>query len=114
MKKTAVIGSQTYTNYKELEQVLDALDVKLIVSGGARGADRLAELYASARSLPIEVHEAKWDLYGKGAGFRRNIQIIDSCDEVVAFWNGRSPGTRHSITYAMSKHKKLIVVDIDD
>lgn len=93
---------------------MDVLGVELVVSGGARGADRLAEIYASYRSLPIEVHEAEWDKYGKRAGFRRNIQIIDSCDEVVAFWNGRSPGTRHSITYAMSKDKKITVIETDD
>lgn len=43
---------------------------------------------------------ADWDLYGKSAGFKRNVQMAEYADALVAFWDGASSGTKHMIETA--------------
>lgn len=76
----------------------------VVVHGGARGADALADQWTKDCALvsfggcgPIlcESHPADWDRYGRAAGHRRNQEMIDTkIDLVLAFPLGRSPGTR--------------------
>ena len=103
--KLAVIGSRSFHNYAFMCDILKWYDISSIISGGARGADKLAEQYAMEHSIPIKVFPANWDKYGKRAGFLRNEQIIDACDEVVAFWDSISSGTAHSLKLAEEKGK---------
>lgn len=91
--------------YPEFEKILDGLAVKYggitgLVSGGAKGGDRYAELYAERKGLPITIHKPDWDRYGKSAGFIRNKSIIDDADVIVAIWDGKSKGTQHSMRLA--------------
>jgi len=71
-----------------------AVSISKIVSGGATGADALAESYAKLRDIPIQVFPADWDTHGRAAGPIRNRQIVKASDLIVAFWDGKSPGTR--------------------
>ena len=111
--KIAVIGSRNFTDYKIAKTVLDKLQsyfgFDVIVSGGAKGADSLAEIYAWQNEIPLEVYEADWDKHGKGAGFIRNVEIWDNSDYGVAFWDGVSPGTKHSFKLAKKQKKRLFV-----
>jgi hypothetical protein len=96
-----VVGSRSFNDYPLLEKTLNNIienkeDVT-IVSGGARGADTLAERYANENQLELVVFKAEWDKYGKGAGFIRNKVIWDNMDICIAFWDGKSKGTKHSI-----------------
>lgn len=108
--KVAVIGSRSFDDYDLLEKTLMRYDIKMIVSGGARGADELAEKYAEQMGIPIKVHYADWDKHGKSAGFIRNRLIIDDCDFVVAFWDGKSKGTLNSIQLAKKQNKKVEII----
>jgi len=80
-----------------------------IVSGTARGADRLGELYAQRVGLHTYRFPANWDLYGKRAGYIRNEQMAKFAIEknnigvLIAFWDGESKGTKHMIDLA-TKH----------
>lgn len=105
----AIIGSRTFTDYERAEQFLSALelDITRVISGGAKGADAIAERYAAEHGIPITVYPADWKRYGRGAGMIRNKQIIDDADVVVAFWDGVSKGTKHSIELARKAKKKL-------
>jgi len=104
--KVAVVGSRSFKNYKLLKSKLDTYrGITLIISGGAIGADSLAERYAEEKNIKIKVYKADWDLYGSSAGFLRNIKVIDNCEKLIAFWDGRSNGTNHSITLAKAKNK---------
>ena len=107
----AVIGSRTFEDYTYLSKVLDVIKHKIdhIVSGGARGADSLAYLYAENNGIKTIIYKAQWDKYGKGAGYIRNKLIIDDCDVVIAFWDGKSKGTKHSIDLATKQKKKVII-----
>jgi len=80
-----------------------------IISGGARGADSLAEQFAQEYSYVVKIFHAEWDKYGKSAGYRRNIDIVNNCNLLVAFWDGTSRGTKHSIDIATKQGKPVII-----
>lgn len=110
--KLAIVGSRTFNNYDLVETIIQTYfiidrDFEL-VSGGAKGADKLAELFAENHSLYINIIRPNWQKYGGVAGFKRNQQIIDACDVILAFWDGKSNGTRDSINKA-KKAKKLTI-----
>lgn len=107
----AIVGSRTCTSKKFVFPILDKVlsSGDIIISGGARGADSLAEEYAKQKEFTIVVYKAMWDLHGKSAGPKRNIQIVDDADEIIAFWDGKSKGTRHSINLAKAAKKPVHV-----
>jgi len=118
--KIAVVGSRTFTDYDLLRRTLDRVRLMFhdrditIVSGGAPGADSLAERYSQAvlNKHPI-VYKAEWSTYGKVAGFRRNREIVDESDFVVAFWDGVSRGTNHTMNLTTKVGKPILVVPFD-
>ncbi len=110
--KLAIVGSRDFDNYDYLSSSIakfvqqnEWLSIDGIVSGGARGADKLAEIYASSIQVPFKVFPADWERYGKSAGYKRNKQIVDYCDIVFAFWDGKSKGTQHTINLARDQGK---------
>ena len=113
--KLAVVGSQTFSSYDTLSIVLDEIrklyEITVIVSGGAKGADSLAEIYAADNNITTDIYPAEWDKYGKGAGFIRNKTIWDNSDLGVAFWDGKSKGTAHSFKLSEKQSKILYVFD---
>ena len=100
VKRIAVIGSRDFDDYSRLVAVLEPHLPAVLVSGGAKGADALAERLARERGLTIDVIPADWQRYGRGAGPVRNRQIVESADLVVAFWDGKSRGTRSALIHA--------------
>ncbi len=107
--RLAIVGSRNFKNYKYLSRVLDKHKCTVIISGGARGVDLLAEKYADEKNITKVIYPANWDEHGKSAGFIRNKLIVKDCDELVAFWDGKSKGTRHSIDLA-KQDKKMIYI----
>ena len=105
--KTAIIGSRNFTDYKLLKEYCSKFDITEVISGGARGADSLAENYAKENNIKLTVFPADWKKFGKSAGFIRNKDIIDNADFVIAFWDGESKGTLNSINIAKSQNKKV-------
>ena len=109
----AIVGGRNFDDYRMLERTIDDLrkrcNVTLIVSGGARGADSLARRYAVEKGVKPLEFIPKWEKYGKAAGFKRNGKIVRASNRVVAFWDGRSNGTRDTITKARAEGK---IVDI--
>lgn len=110
--RVIVAGSRNFDDYELLSDTSDKLlqnkgkDV-VIVSGTARGADTLGEQYAAERGFQISRFPADWDRFGKSAGYRRNVQMAENADALVAFWDGVSRGTGHMINIA--KEKNLLV-----
>jgi len=110
--RMAVVGSRGWANRATLSLVLDGIaakiPIRLVVSGGARGADSLAEEWAMARGLEVRIYLADWGTYGKSAGFHRNSLLAADCDFVVAFWDGRSRGTLDTLTKAADKVRVVV------
>lgn len=108
--KLAVVGSREYTNDIFMNKVLDYICIEYgiseIVSGGARGVDSIAADYARNNHLKLTeftVEKEQWHILGKSAGPMRNRKIIAYSDMMVAFWDGVSPGTKSSISFASRK-----------
>jgi hypothetical protein len=72
--------------------------ISLVVSGGAKGADKLGENWAKVNDIKTLIFPANWAEFGKSAGFIRNEDIIKNCDEAIVFWDEKSSGTKHSIS----------------
>ena len=109
-----VVGSREFNNYILLKESLDALDISKIISGGARGADSLAVDYAKENAIPYYEYLANYNKYGSPAAlFKRNVEIVEASDMIVAFWDGISKGTLHTIKYARARNKEVIIITND-
>ena len=84
-----------------------AFNITCVISGTARGADRLGEKWAQQHQIPIERYPADWKLHGRKAGFLRNEQMAKAADGLIALWDGESRGTQHMI--ALAKRYQLAV-----
>ncbi len=93
--KVAVIGSRGLT-VRNLQKYLPAGTTE-IVSGGARGVDTSAREYALANGIKLTEFLPDYNKYGYVAPLKRNILIINYSDVVLAFWDGRSRGTKFVI-----------------
>lgn len=110
----AIIGSRDFKDYLKAKEVIDAFQEKYqldfhIISGGAQGADTIAQKYAKEKGLPITIYYPNYNKYGKTAPFVRNRSIIISSDFVLAFWDFESNGTRQALQEAEELNKKIIV-----
>ncbi len=93
--KVAVIGSRGL-KVLDLEKYLPK-DVTEIISGGAKGVDTSAREYAILHGIKLTEFLPEYDKYGKIAPLKRNITIIKNADLVLAFWDGKSRGTKFVI-----------------
>lgn len=114
--RLAIIGSRKFNDYDLLCQELAKLPKPtVIVSGGAKGADSLGKKYADEHAIETKIFPAIWHPEGeggpmdKGAGMKRNTDIIKEATAVLAFWDGDSTGTIDSINKAII-YKKFIKV----
>ncbi len=114
--KLAIVGGRTFNDYDLLVTWADSVfymqgtDSKFVVSGGASGADSLAERYANTHIADLIKFPAEWKKYGKSAGFIRNQTIVNNCDMVLAFWDGVSRGTADTIAKAKKAKKPTFIV----
>jgi predicted Rossmann fold nucleotide-binding protein DprA/Smf involved in DNA uptake len=108
--KIAIIGSRTFRNWELLQSTLESFSPEAIVSGGAKGADTLAKNYAIMKGIKLIEFLPNYAQYGRSAPIMRNFQIIDSSDQVIAFWDGKSKGTLHSINHAKKTGKEVVCI----
>ena len=108
--KLAIIGSRSL-HIPDLEKYMPD-DVTEIVSGGAKGVDSDARNYAEKNSIKITEFLPDYTLYGRGAPLKRNIQIIEYADMVLAFWDGKSRGTKYVIDNCEKKGVPIRVIHI--
>lgn len=89
--KVLVCGGRTYDNANVVNSVLDSLvpDAKIVIHGGASGADSLAADWARSRGIQVCECKANWDYYSKGAGpIRNSAMLLLKPDLVIAFPGG--------------------------
>lgn len=114
--KVAIVGSRDYPDLQAVIDYVMALpEHDKVISGGARGVDTVAvETALKYRyDLDVEVFPALWEFHGKKAGMMRNIDIVNAADRVVAFWDGKSSGTGHTIRLARKAGKPVEVIRPD-
>mgnify|MGYP001574359152 FL=1 len=108
--KLGIVGSRTFNNYDFLKKCLSFHDdISLIISGGAKGADSLAIDYAKEHRIKYIEFLPNWDMEGRSAGFNRNKRIVEAVDEIIAFWDGSSKGSKHTIDLAESVGKLVYI-----
>lgn len=103
--KVIIAGGREIEDYELLlEAVLNAgFDITSVVSGTARGADKMGERFAEETGLPIYQFPAKWEEYGRAAGPIRNQVMAEFGDALIALWDGKSRGTKGMIDLAKKK-----------
>ena len=116
MLKVIIAGGRDFTDTQYAADSLVKLveenmlpDTFTVISGNARGADKVGEYLAKLWDLPLEIYPADWNQHGKSAGYIRNKQMADIADMLVAFWDGKSRGTAHMINTMKQQHKPVFV-----
>jgi hypothetical protein len=115
--KIIIAGGRDFKNLNLLTKSCDMYLSKCqindieIVSGTANGADSLGEEYAKLKGFKCKQFPAEWDKYGKGAGFKRNCEMANYSDALIAFWDGISKGTKHMINTAKKKGIQVKIVN---
>jgi hypothetical protein len=110
--KLIIAGSRTFADYQLLCQTLapERPHITQVLTGGARGADQLGYRWAWKHAIRHQLFRAEWERFGKSAGVRRNAQMAQDGDVLIAFWDGQSPGTRHMISYMQQLGKPVVVI----
>lgn len=108
--KLAVVGSRSWKDWIAVLSRISKIKPELVITGGAAGADRMAMDAAERCNIYSEVYYPKWKEDGRKAGAIRNKQIVDACDKLIAFWDGKSKGTKISIDMAKAQGKLLEIV----
>ena len=114
MMHIIIAGCRDFNDYAVVEKevmnyigkFIDKVEIE-IISGGASGVDALGERFAKEHNLGLKVVPADWKTYGRSAGPRRNEQMARMAGTLIAFWDGKSNGTKHMIE--IMENKKLLV-----
>lgn len=115
--KIAIVGTRNPgVSYQAWESILiskiNASEITLIISGGAKGIDTYAKLFAGRHHIPLMEYLPDYSKYGRKATLYRNTQIVREASAVIAFPFSDSKGTFHSIREAERLRKCLIVVNV--
>lgn len=122
-----IAGGREFDNYRMLEQTASqairdwvdeiykgAPEPKIdIISGAARGADKLGEQFAREYGMTVNRMPANWELYGKSAGYRRNEEMTKHANALIAYWDGESRGTKHMIDIATRRELLVRIIRYD-
>ena len=107
--KIAIVGSRGLKNSELLEKALNPYlnKISLMVSGGAKGTDKLAEIWALNNDIPTKIFLPDFKSYGRGSYRMRNLEIVNNSDLILAFWDGVSKGTKMTIEVAKKAKKSV-------
>jgi len=115
-----IAGSRTFKDYdrmyKEVTKYIyrePCENLITVVSGGANGADKLAERYAKHLEFKFKLFPANWDKYGKPAGMIRNEEMGQYCDEAIIFWDGKSRGAKGMINILNKLNKPFKIIEFN-
>ena len=113
--KIVIAGSRSFHDYQLLCQTLapDKSRITQVLTGGARGADQLGFRWALKHHIRSRCFAANWARFGKAAGVRRNHQMAQAGDVLIAFWDGQSPGTAHMVQCMRQRGKPVVVIRVE-
>ena len=123
MFRVIICGSREFDDYELLRDKCDSIlsrkaadpEEKIaIVSGCARGADRLGEKYAEERGYEVLRYPADWDKYGKSAGYRRNKQMADVANACIAFFSSAGENVGTKMMVKLARNMNLLVREVKE
>jgi len=103
-----IVGSRSVKRFDLSKYVGN--DAELIISGGAKGIDSIAEEYADKNKISKLIMYPDYKSFGKAAPLKRNERMVELSDVVIAVWDGASRGTKYTVDYARKQNKKIILV----
>lgn len=108
--KVIIAGSRIVDNMWTIEAAIRDAKFKIteVVSGGAKGADRLGESWARLHNIPIKRFDPDWSK-GKSAGIVRNVEMAKYAQALIACWDCSSAGTQHMINEARKRGLQVYV-----
>lgn len=109
--KLLIAGSRSIADFDLTEYIPDGIE--LIISGGAKGVDTIAEKYADKHKISKLILHPNYSLYGRAAPIKRNEIMVDLADNVLVIWDGKSKGAMYTAEYAKKKGKDVIVVTVE-
>lgn len=114
--KVIIAGCRDFNDYKLLsskcQNILKEVNDIEIVSGNCNGADLLGERFAKENGHNLILFPAEWSVYGLSAGPRRNEEMAEYADALIAFWDGKSTGTGDMIKRAEKHDLKIRIINI--
>jgi hypothetical protein len=113
--KTIIAGSRNIWDYSIIDQAVfeSGFEISEVISGFAQGVDTVGEAWSLVNGLGYATpFKANWDKFGLSAGHRRNLQMGEYADALVAVWDGKSPGTKSMIKIARQRGLKIFVKDL--
>jgi hypothetical protein len=108
--RTIIAGSRSFNDWNKMKEVMQSIECGSVICGGANGADLLGKMWAIEHGVPVIDMPADWKKYGKSAGMIRNRDMANIADQLVAFWDGISPGTRNMIDTMKRMGKPITVI----
>lgn len=109
--RVIIAGCRDFADYELLKENQNQKPEDIvIVSGHASGADALGERYAQERGFGLETFPADWKANGRAAGPIRNAKMASVAHTLIAFWNGKSRGTKNMIDTATKRGLQVAVV----
>ena len=110
--RVIIAGSRGITDFQSLCDAVQqsGFAISRVLSGMARGVDTMAIRYAIEKRLPLDPYPAQWNKWGRSAGYKRNVQMAQNADALIAIWDGHSPGTRHMIEVAKAHCLRVFVM----
>lgn len=114
--KVIIAGSRDIKySLEELEALIhqSGYDITEVISGGARGIDRLGEEWAQKREIANTKYLPDWENEGKKAGVLRNKEMVKDADALIAVWDGKSRGTQSTIKFAEEKKIPMTIVIVE-
>ena len=116
-KKIIIAGSRIIPDkevvWSDLEfrvGIYGGLDQIEVVGGLAKGADQIGKEFADYYGFPFSGFPANWDLHGKSAGYIRNKEMSEYADELIAYWDGKSNGTKNMIALMGIARKPTTII----
>lgn len=104
MFKVIIAGGRDFvaesSHLERIDYLLSNKTEVEMVTGTAKGADQIPYYYNVWEGTPIKEFPADWDKHGKAAGYIRNKEMAEYADALIAFWDGKSKGTKHMIDLA--------------
>lgn len=108
-----ICGSRTITNLN-LDNYIDSSTLGAVITGGAAGIDTLAEWWAKKHKLEWICYLPNYKIFGRAAPLKRDEDMVKASDYVIAFWDGKSSGTKYMISYCKKIGRKCFIHYIED